>query len=134
VKFEKSFDGHYPIAKIPVKWNEKKDEVNFDFEGNGFVLKGDASTWENKSNYVFNSELYIDGKLVSSPKLPVSFTTRSNELCWKYQLPKAKHTIRFKILNPSKEHEIRLGDAIIYSDRAVNGMSINEAAAKNNAK
>ena len=43
VKFEKSFDGQYPVAMIPVKWNEDKDEISFDFDGIGFVLKGDAS-------------------------------------------------------------------------------------------
>ena len=103
----------------------------FNFEGTGFVLRGDASQWENKSNYVFKTELYVDGKLVESPDLPVSFTTRRHELCWRYQLPKGKHTVNFKILNPSKEHEIRLGDAIIYSDRLVDGMQLNEQAAKN---
>ncbi|HEX4851915.1 MAG TPA: ADP-ribosylglycohydrolase family protein, partial [Puia sp.] len=44
VKFEKSFEGHYPIEKMPAHWSENGDEVNFEFEGIGFVLKGDASS------------------------------------------------------------------------------------------
>ena len=59
VKFEKSFDGQYPVATTPVKWNANKDELSFDFEGIGFALKGDASKWDSKSTYVFNTELYL---------------------------------------------------------------------------
>jgi hypothetical protein len=131
VKFEKSFEGHFPIAKIPVQWSANKDEISFEFEGIGFVLKGDASQWDSHSDYVFNTELYIDGKLVESPKLPVSYTTRRYELCWRYQLPKGKHVVSFKILNPSKEYEIRSSEAIIYSDKPLNGPEVNMMAEKN---
>ena len=88
---------------IPVKWNENKDEISFDFDGIGFVLKGDASRRDSKSAYVFNTELYLDGKLIETPKLPVSFTTRRYDLAWKYQLPKGKHAVKMKIFNPSKD-------------------------------
>ena len=131
VKFEKSFNGQYPVAMSPVKWNENKDEILFDFDGTGFVLKGDASQWGNNSNYVFDTELYVDDKLIESPKLPVSYTTRRYELAWKYGLPKGKHSVRMKILNPSKDYEVRASEAIIYSDKPVNGMQANINAAKN---
>src|SRR5215210_3557819 len=130
VKFEKSFEGQYPVLKIPVQWSANKDSINFDFEGTGFVLRGDASQWESKSDYIFKTGLSVDGKLVESPDLPVSFTTRRHELCWRYRLPKGRHIVHFKILNPSKENEIRLGDAIVYSDHLVNGMQLNEEAAR----
>ena len=93
VKFEKSFQGVYPIAKIPVVWSDKKDEISFDFEGTGFVIKGETARWGSESSYVFNTELYVDNNLVESPKLPASYTTRRYELCWKYDLPKGKHTV-----------------------------------------
>jgi len=125
VKWEKSFEGHYPVAKIPVQWSDNKTEIDFDFEGIGFVLKGDASEWGSESDYVFDTELYIDGQLVERPKLPVNYTTRRYELCWKYQLPKAKHQVRFRILNPSESHRINLGEAIIYSDHLVDGLGAN---------
>ncbi|HEV3250165.1 MAG TPA: ADP-ribosylglycohydrolase family protein [Puia sp.] len=130
VRFEKSFDGHYPVGKIPVTWSAARDEISFDFEGIGFVLKGDASKGESNSSYIFNTELYIDGQLVERPKLPVSFTTRRHELCWKYQMPKAKHHVSLKILNPSREQDIRAEEAIIYSDRALEGMEVNTKAAQ----
>ena len=130
VKFEKSFDGLYPLKKIPVKWSAQKSVVSFDFEGTGFVLRGDASKDNRQSDHVFNTELYLDGKLIESPKLPVSFTTRRHELCWKYDLPKGKHSVQLKILNPVKDEEVRASEVIIYTDEPVNGLRTN--AANNN--
>ena len=130
VKWEKSFEGHFPVKKMPVEWSASKNEVEFDFEGIGFVLKGDASPWGNASDYIFNTELYLDGKLIESPKLPVSYTTRRYELCWKYQLPKGKHHVRFRIVNASADHPINLGEAIIYSDHLINGPEANNQKSK----
>jgi len=130
VKFEKSFQGVYPIAKIPVAWSDKKDEISFDFEGTGFVIKGETARWGSESSYVFNTELYVDNNLVESPKLPASYTTRRYELCWKYDLPKGKHTVKLKILNPSKEEEFNSSEALIYSDKLIDGIKANEAAAR----
>ena len=130
VKFEKSFSGQFPIKKIPVKWNDNKDEISFDFNGTGFVLRGDASQWDSKSEYVFNTQVMLDGKLLESPKLPVNSTVRRHELSWKYQLPKGNHTVIFKILNPSKEFKIHAEEAIIYSDHPIDGMQVNIKAAR----
>ena len=130
VRFEKSFEGHYPVAMAAIKWNENKDEMSFDFDGVGFVIKGDASQWDSKSTYVFDTQLYLDGKLIESPKLPVSYTTRRYDLAWKYQLPKGKHSVIMKILNPSKDNEVRASEAIIYSDKPLDGMQVNINAAK----
>jgi len=130
VKFEKSFEGVYPIAKIPVTWSANKDEISFNFEGTGFVMTGETARWGSSSTYVFNTELYVDDKLVESPKLPASYTTRRYELCWKYDLPKGKHAVRLKILNPSKDEEFNSSGAIIYSDKLIDGIKVNEEAAK----
>jgi len=130
VKFEKSFERIYPVAKIPVTWSANRNEMSFDFEGTGFVIKGETARWGSGSSYVFNTELYVDDKLVESPNLPASYTTRRYELCWKYDLPKGKHTVRLKILNPSKDEEFNSSEAIIYSDQLIDGMKVNEAAAK----
>jgi len=130
VAFEQSFTGIYPVLNIPVKWSEAKDEISFDFEGTGFVVKGETAKWGSTSSFVYNTELYIDGSLVERPQLPASYTTRRYEICWKYDLPKGKHTVRLKILNSEPESEFRVGEAIIYSDKPVNGPRANVAAAK----
>lgn len=126
VKFEKSFAGIYPVEKKEVKWSDNKEEIRFEFEGTGFVLKGETAVWADTSAFVFNTQLYIDDKLIESPQLPVNFTTRRHELCWKYDLPKARHTVLLKILNPSKKYEFKTGEAIIYSDKLIDGLLANE--------
>jgi len=122
VKFEQGFEGQYPLSKIPLKWSSNKDEFTFDFDGIGFMVRGEAQKWNNESGYVFNADLYIDDKKVEQIKLPVSFTTRRFDICWKYQMPKGKHTARLKILNPVKDNGLRANDAIIYTDKPVNGL------------
>ena len=123
VKFEKSFDGSYPVAKIPVKWSATENEFNFKFEGTGFVMKGEAVGKQGKSDYIFKTELYIDGTLTEKPELPSGFTTRRNELCWKYDLTKGKHTVQLKILNPDPGAEMKSDEAIIFSDHPVDGLT-----------
>ena len=130
VKFEKSFDGLYPVAKIPVQWNDKKDEISFNYEGTGFVIRGETAEWNSNSDFVFHTELYVDGKLIEKPELPANYTTRRYELCWNYDLPKGKHEVKLKILNPSTEHNINNVSAIYYTDKPIDGMKENEDAAK----
>ncbi|MEA5258401.1 ADP-ribosylglycohydrolase family protein [Arcicella aquatica] len=116
VPFEKSFDNTYPIDRKYV-YKSLKDDYSFDFEGTGFVVKGETAKWASTSSYVFEMEVYIDGKLFETAKLPTSFTTRRHELTWKYKLPKGKHTVSLKLLNPSAEHDCRITDILIYSDQ-----------------
>ncbi|MBK6978095.1 MAG: ADP-ribosylglycohydrolase family protein [Cytophagaceae bacterium] len=48
VKMEKSFSGIYPIDKIYAS-SSLKDEYSFDFEGTGFVIKGEPAKWASES-------------------------------------------------------------------------------------
>jgi hypothetical protein len=61
-------------------------------------------------------EAYLNGGLIETINLPASTLTRRHDLFWKYQLPKAKHTLTFKWLNPQPDANINFRDAIIYSD------------------
>lgn len=115
VRFEQSFEGHYPIEKKNIG-KTLGQEFEFSFEGIGFVLLGESARWDSKSTYVGKAEIYIDNKLAETADLPASFTTRRYEVCWKYQLPKQKHTVRVKLLNPDEKEPVRLHSYIIYSD------------------
>jgi hypothetical protein len=130
VPFEKSFASVFPVAKKGVEWSGAKDEIRFDFDGTGFVLRGDVSQWGSTSGFVYNTELYIDGQLVERPKLPVNFTTRRHELAWKYDLEKGHHLVQLKILNPSADYPFRGVEALVYSDQPINGMAEKEKAVK----
>ncbi len=119
VRFEKSFEGLYPIAKVASKTNSEKNEITFDFEGTGFALRGGAAKkQQDLPEYIFKAELYVDGKKVETASLPTSFTTRRYELFWRYQLPNKTHQVMVKILNPHKDYEIRASEAVIYGDQA----------------
>jgi len=130
VKFEKSFDGLYPVAEVPVEWNDKKDVMSFSYEGTGFVMRGETAGWGSNSDFVSHTELYVDGKLIEKPELPANYTTRRYELCWNYDLPNGKHNVELKILNPSEEHHIENVSAIFYTNKPVDGMKENEEDAK----
>lgn len=117
VRFEKSFSGLHPVNKIPVIWSQAKDQLSFDFEGTGFVIRGDYSSWGNQSPQILTTELYIDDKLTETPKLPISYTTRRYEVCWKYDLPKGKHKVVLKWKKADQVQDIRGVEALIYSDK-----------------
>jgi hypothetical protein len=117
VKMEKSFEGLYPIDKIGVNWSADFSEIRFEYEGTGFVLKGESAEWNSHSPYVYQTQLYIDDVLDSSPLLPAAYTNRRYELAWKYQLPRGRHQVRLKILNPQPDVRFRNVSALIYSDR-----------------
>jgi hypothetical protein len=116
VKFEESFAKHFPVQRRSIGKNLTGD-YSFEFEGIGFVVVGEAANWGDTSAYVSNTEVYIDDKLVESPKLPANYRTRRYELFWKYDLPMQKHTVKIKILNPSPEHLVKMREVIIYSDK-----------------
>ncbi|MBS1562735.1 MAG: hypothetical protein JST39_00045 [Bacteroidetes bacterium] len=70
-------------------------------------------------DYVFRTEVWLDGQKRESPSLPTDFTTRRLEVSWKYPLPKGKHTVQVKILNPDNRYEIRGLAYIVFSDKPV---------------
>ena len=121
VRLEQSFEGHYPVEKRSIN-KELDGEYSFEIEGIGFVLRGEAkpkskSSNDYKGSFAFDAELYIDQQKIETTKLPVDFTHRRHELFWKYQLPKGKHTVRVKLLNPDSEFLVRMSDVIVYSDK-----------------
>ena len=117
VKLEVAFEGHYPVARIR---NDKvlEKEHTFEFEGIGFFILGEIEAEDD--SHTFEAELYIDGELVSTSKLPSNYNSRKNTLFWKYQLPMGKHTVKIVLLNPSDKADLNLGDAVIYSDKPSN--------------
>jgi hypothetical protein len=117
VRLEQSFPGLFPVVRKSVE-NGNIKELSFSFEGTGFVLTGEAQKKEkDDKDYVFEAALYIDGQLVETAKLPTSFTTRRNELFWKYQLPNNKHTVTIRVLNPDDHYMLTAEEYIVFSDR-----------------
>jgi hypothetical protein len=117
VRFEESFTGHFPVEKRGV-WKDFSGEYSFEFEGTGFVIRGESAKWNSASAYKGKAELYIDDRLIEAAELPANFTARRHELFWKYQLPKQKHRVKVKLLNFDPENIIHIQDIIVYSDKA----------------
>ena len=123
VRFEQAFTGHHPVQTIHIRKN-LENEFTTDFDGIGFVIRGEArpknrTSREADNSFVFNAELYVDGQKIETAKLPTDFIHRRHELFWKYQLPKGKHSIRVKLLNPDPEHIVSMTDLLVYSDQPV---------------
>lgn len=116
VRLEVGFEGHYPVEKkdLNIKLVE---EASFEFDGIGFAASGRAVKDGDKTGHVFEVEMYIDGTLACTTKLPVDVIKRKFIPFWKYQLPKGKHSVRLKVLNPADGARIELSNAIIYSDK-----------------
>jgi hypothetical protein len=115
VNMEESFSGMKPIERRGIG-KTLKDQMEFEFEGNGFVLTGEASKWASLDPYVFEMEVELDGKLMEVAKLPVSFTTRRHELTWKYAIPQGKHHVKLRLKNPSTNHECKVYDLLVYKE------------------
>ncbi len=119
VKLEQGFKNMYPKEQIRFS-NENIKDISFDFEGTGFILRGDARKLkDDAAGYNFEAALYIDGKKIETAKLPTNFTTRRYELFWKYGLENKKHTVQIKILNSTEDAEVNTWDYIVYSDKPV---------------
>ncbi len=114
VRYEKAFEGHYPVKQISL--NKQIDNIGeISFEGIGVIFSGGLRSQDN--NYVGKVEAYLDGKLIETVNLPADNLKRRHDIFWKYQLPKGKHTVTFKWLNPSKDATIHFRNALIYSDK-----------------
>ena len=115
VPLEIAFEGHYPKEKISLA-KTLTDEICFEFEGIGFAVTGGAEK-AGEDNYTFEVEMYIDGELVETAKLPTRFIHRRFTPFWKYQLPAAKHEVRLKMLNPTDKAKLNLSDVVVYGNR-----------------
>ena len=121
VRFEKSFEGLYPVEVIAVHQN-LGSEYSFTFAGTGVVLRGGAHKENNAlPDHNFELELFTDGRRIEQLQMPTSFRTRRHEIFWRYQLPKGEHTVRVVIANPKKGYSIRAHDYIVYSDTPADG-------------
>ncbi|MGC4235665.1 MAG: ADP-ribosylglycohydrolase family protein [Niabella sp.] len=117
VRFEKSFDGMYPVAQ-PILNEALKNEYSFEFEGTGFAMRGKATKKNNNlPDKVLEATVFLDGKELGHYKYPTNFTTRKLEIAFKYQLPNGKHTVKIVTKDIPAEYELRATDCIIYTDK-----------------
>jgi len=126
VKFEKAFEGHYPVDRIRADWQGNalgtggKTEHSLAFSGKGFVLRGGARKQAGvQEDLNLELEVYIDGTLHEVAVLPTGYQGRRHELTWKYNLDNSDHQVRVVWKNPTKGYMIHIGDAIVYGPEPV---------------
>lgn len=111
VRFEQGFDNMRPVIKQAFARQDLKTDY-FEFEGTGFVLRGGVKGQD------ASLQVTIDDGLPETIRLPVSFTTRRNELCWKLNLPGGKHKVVLKVLDKAGDAQVNAIDYIVF-DRPV---------------
>lgn len=140
---EQNFTNTYPLFR------ERKDcfldkEYEFSFDGNGFVIWGNICSLrhinkdyinrvsirhigsevfglaEPDDPYVADVQVWIDGKLDQTVKMPMRNTDRRVEPAWKYLLPEGPHTVRLVWTNPNQNYTIRINDIMYYSEKPNN--------------
>ncbi len=117
VRYEKSFENIYPVELIEIKKNVTT-ELEFEFEGTGFVLTGSAVNinWSSKDT-VLEAALYINGDFIETLILPSNSIIRKHELFWKYDMPKGKYKVRMVATKMFPGFHIRAESYIVYSDK-----------------
>jgi hypothetical protein len=117
VRFEQSFTGIYPVNKIAFEHPDIREE-SFEFDGTGILIRGGANKKNNQDkDLVCEAAVYVDDQPVQTIKLPTDYTTRREGLFWSYQLPRGKHHITIKALNPQDAYMIYTTDYIVYTYR-----------------
>lgn len=122
VQFEQSFPSMYPVYSKNLH-RKPFTGLNFEFEGTGFLLSGEAARkYGIEKNYVFDVEIIVDGIKTETIKMPTDYITRRTDICWKYELPNKKHSVTVKVLNPHDDYELLSRSYFIFSDKPfVNG-------------
>ncbi|GAB3800414.1 hypothetical protein GCM10028819_25660 [Spirosoma humi] len=123
VRLEQSFSGHFPVEKRALN-TELTDEYTTTFNGIGFIIEGGPALVNQASGrydgeFASEVEVYVDNRKIETASLPASFTRRRYDLTWKYQLAPGSHTIRLKLLNPTKEFALRLRNLIVFSNEPI---------------
>jgi ADP-ribosylglycohydrolase len=122
VQLEQCFPNLYPVAKIRIGKQLRKpaDEITFDFEGTGFVLSGGISPEQGNPQKSYKADVYLDGTRIETADLPIRYTERRFDLCWKYQIPGGKHTVRFVLTEGNFEGvHVNVHHALVYDKQPV---------------
>jgi hypothetical protein len=117
VPLEVGFEGLFPTERrrIGKQLTRQNPEISFEIEGCGFVVGGRAAKEGNLPEAVLELDVFADGELIETAKLPTQWLVRRHEITWKYDLPEGKHSITLKAKNIQEGYRIETGDLLVYS-------------------
>ncbi len=116
VRYEKSFEGHFPLAKNAV--GKGLDEVReIRFTGNGIAVAGHLQLVPNyqQRGYVARLEVYLDGEYSTTMYVPSAPNGSSAEIYYKYNLPEGDHVVTFRVLNKESDSNIAVDHYVVYT-------------------
>ena len=100
-----------------MKVNEKRD-ISFEFEGIGFTLASPPNLYDHQGkNPGFTADLYLNGKLVETAKLPTKRDDCRFTPFYKYQLPRGKYTVLIKEIEYEDYAHLQYSYAVIYDNK-----------------
>ena len=118
VRFEQSFAGLWPVAKKDIKKTPFK-MGEYSFEGRGAILTYHFVLPKNYSvtDYQATVEVWVDGSLYKTVKLPTAGNGQSREICGIWDLPLGKHSIRLNWTNKPEDVNMVVDCINIFSDK-----------------
>lgn len=117
VPLEVGFEGLFPTERrrIGKQLTGQNPEFSFEIEGCGFVVGGWAAKEGNLPEAVLELDVFAEGELLETVKLPTQSLVRRHDVAWKYDLPEGKHTITLKARNIPQGYRVDTGDLLVYS-------------------
>jgi hypothetical protein len=79
------------------------------------VVGGWAAKEGNLPEAVLELDVFAEGELLETVKLPTQSLVRRHDVAWKYDLPEGKHTITLKARNIPQGYRVDTGDLLVYS-------------------
>lgn len=120
VSLEIGFEGIFPTERkrIDFQISNKEPELSAEFSGSGFVLGGRAIKERSLPDTILEVDVFVDGLLIETAKLPTQSLVRRHDLTWNYDLKEGKHNITLKAKKIPDGYRIDTGDLLIYSKNA----------------
>ena len=116
VRLEQGFTGMKPclLAEgIEHLGSSQSSQNIFEFDGTGITIYGNISCPD--KTYEAQLEVIVDGRTDRVMKLCSDFNKRTADcLYWNYDLPEGHHQVRFRLLNPHEDANIKAWRIIKY--------------------
>ncbi|HCR89766.1 MAG TPA: hypothetical protein DIW50_04750 [Prolixibacteraceae bacterium] len=117
VPLEAAFNGLFPTERQKLnKWlSTKNSEISFEIKGCGFVVTGSAHKESQQPDIVLEVDVFADGQLLETVKMPTSSLLRRHDVAWQYDSPEKGHSITLKARNIPEGYRVYAEDAVVYS-------------------
>ncbi len=117
VRAEANFPGYRPREKRPLRLVLAAAPYEFAFDGVGFAVMGDAVK-TGREERTPRLEVTIDGRVRETVSLPTAEHDRRPVVCFAYELPPGRHTVRLRVVEPDPAAHVRLDDVVTYDKAA----------------